>query len=395
MIDQALQVSMLDGFSISLGQRRVGDFTGHSKMVWLLIAYLICQRGRCVPQEELAGILWEGAGRSANPKNAMKTAFFRARSTLDQLYQGAGRQLILRQDDGYMWNPQPPLDLDLDRFNALCASHSPSPFSDWLQALGMFGQGFIPKLRNFPWAQNMSAKYMQSYLETLRRALDHLEAQRDWQRMASLCSAAVRVAPLEEAPYRRWMSALMSLGENRAAAQIFEDMNQLFFEKTGKRPGDDSQALYRKAVSEVNDQTVPPAAILEQLREERDVGAFFCDYDIFRALYRLTARDAERTGEKACLGVISVTGRDGGELARRSLDLVMENLRKLAPGLLRQGDAMAKCSMSQYVVLLRRAGFEDGERVCMRIQKAFQRQYPHSPAKLRVTVCLMESSEPK
>ncbi len=382
-----LQVTMLDRFSITLGQRQVGDSSGHSKKVWLLLAYLIYQKGRAAPYQELANLLWDQETGSANPRNAMKTTFFRTRTCLDQLYEGAGHQLILRKDQGYAWSQQLPLSLDLDRFEALCAQKGPDALSCWMQALDLFGQGFIPKLREFSWAAAMSKRELGLYMQTLGRVLPILEERGDWEQSAALCAAAVQLDLLNEGLYRRRMNALLNLGDSRAAAQVFEDMNQLFLEKTGGMPGEEAQALYRRAVSHVNDRTIPPAAILEQLREEGDAGAFFCDYDVFRALYRLHARDMVRTGERASLAVLSVTGIDGGELARRSLDLVMENLRRLAPPLLRQGDAMSKCSVSQYVLLLPRASFENSQAVCRRIQKAFLRQYPHTPARLRATVC--------
>ncbi len=391
---ELLRVKMLDSFTIAWKDRAVGDTNGHSKMVWLLLAYLICARGRAVSAEELASLLWQDGGKSANPRNAMKTTFFRARTALDRLWEGAGHQLILRLNEGYAWNSAIPLELDLDRFRQLCAAKGPDRRSALEQAVRLYGEGFIPKLQDNAWAAEQAGALRALYLRAVHALLALLEGRGGWEEAAALCAAALVQDPLNEELYRRRMSALMELGRSRAAAQVFEDMNQVFLAKTGGIPGEAAQALYRQAVSDVNDRRVPAAALLEQLNEEAAPGAFFCDYDVFRALYRLQVRDAARTGEEVSLAVLTLTDQQDGELGRRSLELAMGNLRQLAQGLLRQGDAMAKCSLDQYVLLLPRSGFESSRMVCQRIRKAFFRQYPHTPAKLRITVCPVNAKDP-
>ncbi len=380
-----LEVNMLDGLTIRAGNNVVSDTSGHSKKVWLLLAYLICSRERSISREELAQLLWEGERRSSNPPNAIKTTFFRARACLDALWQGAGHQLVLHQGNGYAWNNEIPLTLDLDRFSDLCTGNG--GLACWLEAASMFGQGFIPKITSHIWAADTAKKYLKLYLSAVKRALPLLEQQERWLEAADLCQAAAHHRPLDEEFYRRRMMAFIQLGENRKAAHVFEDMSQLFLSRHRAMPSEEIQAVYRRALSNENSPTLAPANIMEQLEEEPERGAFFCDYDIFRALYKLQVRDAERTKKTGCIAVLTATGRQGGELSKHSLDLVMANLRQLVPPLLRQGDAMARCSVAQYVLLLPRASFENGQMVCQRAVKAFGRQYPHSPAAIRVTVC--------
>lgn len=387
MENKELKVSMLNGFSITLGDRTVGDSSGHSKSVWLLLAYLICAQGKAVPVDELIALLWEKGSKSANPRNAMKTIFFRARACLDQLEEGAGHQLILRLPEGYAWKQDLPLVLDTDQFRQLCAARGVDRLESQLQAVELFGQGFIPKLRDNAWAARQDKELRQLYIKTVKKILTAWERQSLWQKAADLCATASVQDPLNEELYLRRMAALIELGNSRAAAQVFEDMNQYFLSTTGGMPSEEVQALYRQAVSKVNDRRVAPAVLLEQLSEPKGNGAFFCDYDVFRALYRLQIRDSSRTEEETSLAIFTVTDQKDGELSPRSLRLVMDNLRQIAPPLLRQGDAMAKCSDSQYVLLLPRANFDNSRMVCERVRKAFFRQYPHSPAKLRVTVC--------
>lgn len=79
------------------------------------------------------------------------------------------------------------------------------------------------------------------------------------------------------------------------------------------------------------------------------------------------------------------------ELPKRSLDRAMENLQELIRQNLRKGDVASQCSVSQYVILLPRANYENSHMVANRLMTAFYRRYPHSPARLR---CVVQPLEP-
>jgi len=57
---------------------------------------------------------------------------------------------------------------------------------------------------------------------------------------------------------------------------------------------------------------------------------------------------------------------------------------------LRQGDVVTRCSISQMILMLPQANYENSCAVCQRIIKAFQRQYPHSPAEIHYSVQPLE-----
>ena len=84
------------------------------------------------------------------------------------------------------------------------------------------------------------------------------------------------------------------------------------------------------------------------------------------------------------------TDEQGGDLSKRSLDRCMENLQELIRFSLRRGDVAARCSVSQYILLLPQANYENSCMVCERDIRAYCRQYPHSPATLHYSVQPLE-----
>ena len=115
-------------------------------------------------------------------------------------------------------------------------------------------------------------------------------------------------------------------------------------------------------------------------------GALVCEYDFFRVLCHSASRSMARSGIAAHLALISVSAKAGEELSKRSLERAMENLEDQIRISLRRGDTVARCSGSQYILMLPQANYENSCMVCDRIVSAYSRRYPHSPARLQYAV---------
>ena len=187
------------------------------------------------------------------------------------------------------------------------------------------------------------------------------------------------------------MRELLDLGEQRSAIAVYENMSQLLLDNFGIMPSEELRALHREAVRTVNDRAVSPGTVREQLREPVGAsGALFCEYDFFKVIYHAEARALARSGDAVHIGLLSVTGENGDELPKRSLDRCMENLSEVIRTSLRKGDIASRCSVSQYILMLPQANYENSCMVCERIVKAFFRQYPHSPAEIHYSVQPLE-----
>ena len=102
------------------------------------------------------------------------------------------------------------------------------------------------------------------------------------------------------------------------------------------------------------------------------------------------ARALIRSGDTVHIGLFSVHGQGGKEIARRSLDHAMENMKEIFLSSLRQGDVVTQCSVSQLIVMLPQANYENSCAVCQRLIKAYFRQYPHAPIDISFSVQPLE-----
>lgn len=387
-----LQVQMLGQFTLRYGDRTISDSDDRSRRVWSLLAYMIYNHGRSFAQEELIHLYWSNGEKSADPGNALKSIFHRIRTALDKLQPGLGRLLIRRKAGRYFWNNVIPLSLDIEDFEAHfhaaeAAGDDDVHLAEYQAALALYAGDPLPRMTDEIWTIPIVAYYHSLYTRAAAGAIELLEKQERTAEAVALCHQAIHIEPYQEDLYEHLMRGLLRTGDMKGTMSVYEEMSELLFAHFGVMPSETLRTLYRQATRTVNDRTLTMDEVCSQLAEPAPHGgAMVCEYDFFKILYRAEARSIARNGHSANICLLSVSGKDGEMLARRSLDPAMNNLQVLVQNNLRRGDVIARCSISQYIILLPQANYENSRMVADRLVSAFYRRYPHSPARLRYTV---------
>ena len=387
-----LQVQMLGQFTLRYGDRTISDSDDRSRRVWSLLAYMLYNHGRSFAQEELIHLYWSNSEKSADPGNALKSIFHRIRTALDKLQPGLGRLLIRRKAGRYFWNNVMPLSLDIEDFEAHfhaaeAAGNDDVRLAEYQAALALYAGDPLPRMTDEIWTIPIVAYYHSLYTRAAAGAIELLEKQERTAEAVALCRRAIHIEPYQEDLYEHLMRGLLRTGDMKGAMSVYEEMSEQLFAHFGVMPSETLRTLYRQATRTVNDRTLTMDEVCSQLEEPAPHGgAMVCEYDFFKILYRAEARSIARNGHSANICLLSVSGKDGEMLARRSLDPAMNNLQVLVQNNLRRGDVIARCSISQYIILLPQANYENSRMVADRLVSAFYRRYPHSPARLRYTV---------
>lgn len=388
----SVKIRMLGDFTIEYGGNSIDDNSNRSRKVWSLLAYLVQNRNRAIPQEELIDMLWGESEKDTDPRGALKALFYRIRTTLDKLGKAAGHSFIVSKGGTYSWSEDYPVETDTDAFEALIKQARITKDKDralelYTQALDLYSGHFLSKMSMDSWVIPLDVYYSQLYMDTVLVTLSLMEEKELMESMVRVCKAALVQDPYNEEVYAYYMTAMLKLGNRKGVAEAYEEFRDQLYTMFSIQPSERLRELYREAMKTVNTSSVAPEIILEQLREQDFLkGALICEYDFFKVLYRSAARAIVRSGDVIHIAVFSLTGEGGSELAKRSLDRAMENLQDQIRISLRSGDSAARCSVSQFVIMLQQSNYENSCVVCERIVKAFYRQYPHSPAKLHYTV---------
>ena len=184
----------------------------------------------------------------------------------------------------------------------------------------------------------------------------------------------------EEETSARERAEEAALNRRREAARSYEGLQERLLTRMGVLPSDQLRELYRQSQRSRDPRAVSPVTLLERLQEPPHPGALICEYDFFRIVCHSMARMAGRSGEPLHIALISITGPEDAPLPRYSLDRAMDNLQGVILSRLRR------------VLLLPQASYENGQMICSRILRAFARQFPHSPARLQISVQPLLSS---
>ena len=178
--------------------------------------------------------------------------------------------------------------------------------------------------------------------------------------------------------HRSLMQAMLALGDYKGTIETYERMCQKIEEELGEKPEPETVALYRVALQTLQKNQLPIEEIQEYLSESKVEGALQCDYDYFKVLCHTEARALGRNDIPTHIALISM----GEDVSAKAVELLGEQIRQT----LRQSDAFARCSTSQYIVMLPQAGLENSCKVCERILDAYHRQYPEVHANIRYQV---------
>lgn len=392
-----LSVRMFGQFSLSLGDKSVSDKSDRSKKLWLLLAYLISNRRRTVAQDELIDLLW-GRDSDTSP-GALKTTVHRLRLLLDNLYPGAGHSLISHEGGCYRWESIFELRCDAEQFETVCreafAERDSEARCDKLcKAIEMYRGAFLEKLSSEVWVVPIAAHYHNLYIKAVGEALPLLHGSGRLEEAIGCAEKAIAIEPYQEQFYRCLMQYLIESGKQKCAVEVYETLRRLMLDEFGVIPEEATRSLYYQAVRSINERIIHVDFIRDQLRESSPApGCMVCDYDFFKLLYRAEARAIARSGNCVHISLVTLTGENGEDLPRRSLDRAMDNLEELIRGNLRKGDIISRCSISQIIMMLPQANYENSRMVSERIIRAFGRRYPHSPARLDYSVWPLEPSE--
>ena len=385
---ESIHICMLGQFSLAAGESVIRDAGTRSKKVWSLLAYLIRHRGRSIPQQKLIDLLW-GEDSSSSPENALRITLHRLRALLDQLWSGAGHDLILSRDGGYCWNTEAPVSLDCDDFESLCLSDSSDPDArlEALQkALCLYQGSFLPRQSGELWVVPAATHFSNLYLLASMEAARLLSARSDHRQAAELCRSAAATEVYHEPLHQLLMQELAAAGDVKAAAAVFESLSRRLFDDFGILPSEETRSVYRTVACSPEDRTLPMEEILEHLQEpDTGEGAMQCDYDYFKVLCYAESRSMERSGAAAHVALLRISSGEKS-LSGRSLSRIMEQFGAVLRQNLRRGDVISRCSKSQYIVLLPGANYENSCMVCRRVIAAFRHLHPHVSAQIHFMV---------
>lgn len=186
-------------------------------MSWLLLKYLLLNRGREVSQEELDSCLWTGEGEACD-EVAARVRLRRLREALHPLGLDGRRGLVLYSMGKYMINPQIEIESDEDELRAILvqlralapeAQEGPELCRRALELMRGEYMHFCP---DAAWIRPYREHYRQELARLAGDCISRCRALGQDGPMELLCRRCAAIIPENEALHREILSRLMERG---------------------------------------------------------------------------------------------------------------------------------------------------------------------------------------
>lgn len=210
-VDPVVRVTLFGAVELSNRLGSTVENPSRQSLPWLLLKYLLANRGREVSLTELTGTIWpeeEGLG-------AARVRLRRLRDSLAPLGLDGKHGLILFSDGRYSLNPEYDLDVDADRFAALTArskglsADDPEGLKGCVDALELMRGRFMEYTDNDAWLAGYRDYYYREFCALVRETLKRMKTVGDDSALPLLCLRAAVIVPGEEAIHKEIISYLV------------------------------------------------------------------------------------------------------------------------------------------------------------------------------------------
>lgn len=392
---ELLKVNMLGAFSITFHGITLDEEQQRAKKLWMLLEYLLANRKRSNSQERLAELLW-GDEDIADPANALKNLVYRLRQFLAEKFEDNATQFILFERGAYSWNNHIECELDFELFEETYRTVKSQRLDEEMkiaeleQAISLYSGYFLTHSSSVSWVIPLQKYYQRIYIECITMYSEILEKRKNYNEIIRVCQKALSVDSFEEILHKLIIQSLISLGKSKEALLHYEQVNELFYNELGVRPSTEITDLYRSIVKTAYAVEIDLSIIQKEIMSsDTETGAFFCDYEVFKHIYRVVARSSMRTGEAVFFALLTLIDRRHEQpvnLEDRYWNDYMKLLEKVIGDSLRKSDIVARYSPRQYVLILPAITYENSKMVLGRLVSYYVRQNHNSNITLDVKV---------
>jgi len=381
-----LKIRTLGQFVVRCGDAVLTEEAGRSQKLWDLFTYFLRNRERLVPPDTIAAQLWPEAD-NADPKAAVQDLIYRMRRLFRDALPSCEDLIRVDFSQGcYSFYLGDACWCDVDEFLELTEEASrlidddAAGAVDALQrCVDLYRGHYLPEWPHQPWILPVRQYYRRIYVRNLMQLTDLLRDHDRYPEVIDVCERAFMLEPLPEAEelHHRFMEALVRVGRPSDALEHYEFLSGLMKQQLDVAPGESLRELCelirsdREIIeSEQVDRDLSSVSG-KLMRAEEVEGALLCDREVFRYLYRLEMRRAERVDDRAVFGIITLTDADGDVPDRAVLERATPQLEEVLLSNLRRGDVIAQWNGAQVLVLLSAFRGDDAIVCFSRIERGF------------------------
>ncbi len=398
------KVTMFGEFSVCWKGHWIAEAGTRLNKPFEVLILLFQKRDLRISNEELMNRLWNEDSKADNPAGALKSAVYLLRKLLKKA--DPETNFIFTEGKQYVWNPEIPVQVDLWDFEDIVLkikqdNHFPEEEKLQLcrRAIQLYTGDLLPELCEHHWAIQQSIYYRRLYMDVIEMIGDLLFSKGnrdDWNELLSICNRALLTDPFSEKLYILLFRTMQQLDMKQEILNYYPVVSQTCFDEMGEQMPQIVQNIYQWA-SNSTYHTIKDIHQIEQdleetIRNGQPInGAYFCSYEIFKHIFHMIVRSADRENNCVILMLLTLSLENGANFSKDQLNKTMGILKGIIQTTMRKGDVFSRYSRNQFVLMLPVKKSKDGKQVEKRLRQAFSKHHPPLPVHLEVITGLPSS----
>ena len=371
-----LKMQLFGSFCLRYGEAIMGEEQLRSNKLTRILVYILMNRYSILTHQKLIEVFWEDDSR--NPEGALKNAMYRLRNELKVL---GTENFICTLPEAYRWNPEIEVESDYEELEA--AQRMLKETDDLKQKKKLCGEimecykgNVSAKVAIESWMIPKVVWYQSVYMDAMKLYCKILAKEQQWGELEIICNRAIQEDPFDEDVHCWLLNSLHGQKKYDQVISQYEKTKKIFYENMGIKSPKKVSAVFQKILTDTGEEATDIEGLVGQLRElEKPTGSFFCDYQIFRQMYRIEARRIERLGVAEHLLLLTVRKKEPAQrgmipeqVSQKDMDILERSIRFC----LRTGDVASRYNATQFVILLPLCSYESGVKVAERIRDNFR-----------------------
>lgn len=310
-------------------------------------------------------------------RNILKTQIFRLRKILEQIssmcddknpfkIQFVGGNYFLEISDNCI--------LDTDVFNSGIKDLDNISSDDIDKSINIYdsilkvykGEYFKDSVDNL-WIVPMRNYYKRIYLNSVRKVIQLLKTNNDYEKIVNICEEAVNADPFEEELHIYFMDALLQTNRSKEAMEHYRYITSKFYNEIGIRPSLEMTNIYIKIR---NNNFMEKASLLD--KDLNKTKPIICSKENFQHLYNVERERAIDNNLYCTLLTIKINTREKSKNGKVLLEQRTEDIKELLINSLRKGDLISVINVGYIAAILRDVDAVNHNIVIKRINKKIE-----------------------
>lgn len=372
-----VKMQLFGNFALEYNGKVINEETLRSNKLTKLLVYILMNRDNVLTHQRLLEVLENDD--SEKPENVLKNLMYRMRKTLRALGE---EKFICTSTGAYKWNPEILVETDYEQFEAQVEAlqketQVQKQKEQCREIINNYKNNVSTKVAQEIWMIPKTIWYRSVYMDAVHTLCEILEKEEEWNELELLCNKALDVDDFDEEVHCGLLKSLQGQKKYDQAIVQYEKSKKIFYEKLGVLLPESLQQTFQEMLGDIGEKAEDISKLIEELKETENIsGAFVCDYHVFRQMYRMEVRRIERTGMAEHLLLFTLRKKNAGCNEKKLENNVNEGMKELELSVrccLRAGDAAARYSATQFIVLLPMCSYESSMMVAGRIEKYFKK----------------------